>query len=120
MPPRADTTAASRLRDDKCSCLLYDTHQIIIVYMNHIENIEEAGVAVRQNREASRMTQAELAAAAGLTRARLSLLERGRANLSLATFLRLAQALGMQLVMEPASERPTLIQLRRAQSHGQS
>lgn len=66
------------------------------------------------------MTQAALAAAAGLTRARLSLLERGKANLSLATFLRLAQALGTQLVMEPASERPTLMQLRRAQSQSES
>lgn len=59
------------------------------------------------------MTQAQIAAAAGITRARLSLIERGRTNVSLATYLRLAQALGAQLVMEPATERPTLNQLRR-------
>lgn len=64
-------------------------------------------------RESLKLTQATLAAAAGLTRARLSLLERGKANLSLATFLRVSQALGMQLQMEPVSERPTLHQLRR-------
>ena len=83
--------------------------------MYQIEDIEGAGRAVRSQREALKLTQADLAVAAGLTRARLSLLERGKANLSLATFLRLAQALGLQLQMEPASERPTLNQLRRAQ-----
>lgn len=81
--------------------------------MYQIEDIEGAGNAVRLQREALKLTQAALAAAAGLTRARLSLLERGKANLSLATFLRLSQALGMQLQMEPVSERPTLHQLRR-------
>lgn len=81
--------------------------------MYQIEDIEGAGNAIRSQREALKLTQAALAAAAGLTRARLSLLERGKANLSLATFLRLSQALGMQLQMEPISERPTLHQLRR-------
>lgn len=85
-----------------------------------IENIEDAGKALRQYREARHMTQAELASAAGLTRARLSLLERGKANLSLATFLRLAQALGTTLALEPASQRPTLIQLRRAHNRGEA
>lgn len=83
--------------------------------MYHIEDIEGAGNAICSQRKALRLTQAALADAAGLTRARLSLLERGKANLSLATFLRLSQALGMQLQMEPVSERPTLHQLRREQ-----
>ena len=82
--------------------------------MYHIENISAAGQAIRTHRESLDMTQAVLAAAAGITRARLSLLERGQANMSLATYLRLVQALGVQLVMEPATERPTLMQLRRA------
>lgn len=82
--------------------------------MHQIENILAAGQAIRTHRESLGLTQAELATAASITRARLSLLERGQANLSLATFLRLVQALGAQLVMEPASERPTLMQLRRA------
>jgi transcriptional regulator with XRE-family HTH domain len=78
-----------------------------------LQNIEEAGAAVREGREALGRTQAQLAAEAGLTRARLSLIERGKANMSLGSFLRLVQALGLQLVLEPASERPTLNQLRR-------
>lgn len=82
--------------------------------MYHINNILAVGEAIRTHRTSLGMTQASLATAANITRARLSLLERGQANMSLATFLRLVQALGAQLVMEPATERPTLMQLRRA------
>jgi transcriptional regulator with XRE-family HTH domain len=81
--------------------------------MFRIENTESAGTALRQQRETLGLTQAQLAAAAGLTRARLSLIEHGKTNVSLAGYLRLAQALGMQLTMEPATGRPTLMQLRR-------
>ena len=79
-----------------------------------LENIQDAGQALRKRRDALGMTQAQLAEAAGITRARLSLLERGQANVSLSSYLRLVQALGTMLVVEPATERPTLIQLRRA------
>lgn len=82
--------------------------------MYHLIDISSAGQALRTHRESLDMTQAALADAAGMTRARLSLLERGQANVSLASYLRLVQALGAQLVMEPATERPTLMQLRRA------
>lgn len=82
--------------------------------MYRIENIETAGSALKARREAQHLTQAALAAAAGLTRARLSLIESGKTNPSLASYLRLAEALGMQLVMEPVSERPTLAQIQRA------
>lgn len=86
--------------------------------MHHLQNTEEAGRALRERREAQGMTQAQLAEAAGTTRARLSLLERGQANVSLRSYLRLVQALGAMLVLEPASERPTLAQLRRAAEDG--
>jgi HTH-type transcriptional regulator / antitoxin HipB len=81
--------------------------------MYRIENMETAGNALRTQRESLGMTQAELAAAAGLTRARLSLIERGRTNVSLASYLRLAEALALQLALDPIAERPTLHQLRR-------
>lgn len=86
--------------------------------MYRLTNIEEAGQALRAHREALGMTQAQLAEASGITRARLSLLERGLANVSLSSYLRLVQALGAMLVVEPATERPTLIQLRRASGQG--
>lgn len=80
----------------------------------NISTIQEAGHSLRARRVALGLNQAELAKAAGMTRSRLSQLERGQANVSLRGFLRLAQAAGMALYLEPASERPTLIQLRRA------
>lgn len=86
--------------------------------MYRLENIEAAGSALRQRREALGLTQAQTAAAAGLTRARLSLIERGLTNVSLASYLRLAAALNSQLSLEASSERPTLHQLRRAAGEG--
>lgn len=88
--------------------------------MYRIENIEAAGSALKQRREALGLTQAETASAAGLTRARLSLIERGLTNVSLATYLRLAAALSSQITWDAASERPTLNQLRRALDEGDS
>lgn len=88
--------------------------------MYQIEDTIALGQAIRQQRETRGMTQAALARAAGLTRPRLSLIERGSANPSLSSILRLAQALGLQLMMEPESPRPTLTQLRRAQQRGEA
>lgn len=79
-----------------------------------IADIAGAGQALRARRHELGLSQAELATAAGLTRARLSQLEHGRANVSLRSYLRLAQALGAGLYLEPATGRPTLLQLRRA------
>jgi len=86
--------------------------------MYRLENIEAAGLVLKQRREALKLTQAEVAASAGLTRARLSLIERGLTNVSLASYLRLSAALGGQLVLEDASDRPTLHHLRRASGDG--
>lgn len=85
--------------------------------MNTINDLSDAGRLLRERRKVIGLSQAQLAAAAGLTRARISELEHGKANLSLRSYLRLVQALGAALYLEPASARPTLTQLRRSAGH---
>ncbi len=86
----------------------------MFIIMSQISDLSDAGRLLRERREALGLTQAQLARSAGLTRARISELEHGRANVNLRSYLRMVQALGAALYLEPASARPTLTQLRRA------
>lgn len=88
--------------------------------MYRIEDIETAGQAIRDARIKAAITQEALASAAAITRNQLSLIERGRANVRIDTYLRVISALGSQLVIEPATSRPTLYQLRRSPEGGSS
>lgn len=60
----------------------------------HIKLSDAYGAALKESRLMMHMTQKELAARAGLDRACVSLLERGRKAPNLLTFLRLADAIG--------------------------
>jgi DNA-binding XRE family transcriptional regulator len=71
--------------------------------VSFVENIRhpvvaQFGVALRQRRLETGMTQAELAAAAGLSRSYLSEVECGREGLSLERAARLADALECSLI----------------------
>ena len=69
----------------------------------------DLGQELNEARKRRHLTQAELAALTGLRQEALSRFERGRGNdFSLAKLLRLAQALGYDLQLTPATKRPTL------------
>lgn len=55
------------------------------------------GLAIREKRTQSKLTQTELAELAGLDRSYIGGVERGERNLSFASLLRIAHALGVKL-----------------------
>lgn len=55
------------------------------------------GLAIREKRTQSKLTQTELAELAGLDRSYIGGVERGERNLSFASLLRIADALGVKL-----------------------
>ena len=57
-------------------------------------------------RKATRLTQAELAARAGLSRMTVQRIEAGDIDPRLSTLLEMARVLGMELMMVPAELRP--------------
>ena len=66
---------------------------------------------LRQRRIARRLTQQQLAAAAGVSRKTLSDLEAGREKIALGNLNRLLRAVGLELATREASLRPTLDEL---------
>lgn len=81
--------------------------------MLDICSIDDLAVALRQLRKEARLTQAQLATAAGLSRQRLVAIETGHAdNIELSTFIRILDALGMQLSVHRGS-RPNLNEILR-------
>ena len=60
------------------------------------------GQAVRTSRRARGMTQAELSAAAGVSRPHISTIESGLANPGMSTVMRLLRALDCSLTVVPA------------------
>lgn len=71
------------------------------------------GKRIAERRKTLRLSQAELARKAGLSRATLDALENGRAGeLGFSKVTRLLTALGLELRLQPASsQRPTLDEL---------
>ena len=73
----------------------------------------EIGAAIRSARKASGRTQAELAAALGMSRATVSAIENGTVpEIGVRKLMALAAALGLELSVGPRRGRPTLAELR--------
>lgn len=78
--------------------------------MVRIASCSALGAAVRQERRQRRLTQADLAAIAGVSRQWLSQLENGKGSVETAKVLAVLSALGLYLSVErspPAGHRPT-------------
>lgn len=56
----------------------------------------QVGARIREAREAAKMTQAQLGAAAGVTRSMIEHLERGRADTTVTRLVAIAAALGLE------------------------
>ncbi len=79
-------------------------------------NIERIGFGLREQRKRRKLTQAEVAKAAGLSRATLSQLENGiLSELGIKKVLRVAEILGLELMLRPAGAAPTLEELQEQQ-----
>ncbi len=65
-----------------------------------IQSTTELGRAIRAERKAIDLTQGDLAAAAGVSLRFISELERGRASAGIGRVLRVAQMLGLRIVIE--------------------
>lgn len=68
-----------------------------------IRSAADFGVIVRARRKARRLTQAELAAAAGVGRRFIVELEQGKPSVELEKALRVARRLGLDLIVDPLS-----------------
>ncbi len=80
------------------------------------------GDRIAERRKALKLTQAELARKAGLSRATLDALENGRASeLGFSKVTKLLTALGLELTLQTASsQRPTLDELMQEDRDDQS
>lgn len=80
------------------------------------DNLERIGHGLREQRKKQRLTQAEVAKAAGMSRATLSQLENGSlSELGIKKVLRVAEILGLELALRPAGAAPTLEELQEQQ-----
>jgi transcriptional regulator with XRE-family HTH domain len=66
----------------------------------HIHSATELGQLIRIRREALGIKQGDLASVAGVDQGNLSKIERGSARATLDTYLRLCNALGIDLLAE--------------------
>jgi transcriptional regulator with XRE-family HTH domain len=74
----------------------------------------ELGQTIRKARKEKRLTQAELAAAAGIARMTLSQIENGTIqDIGIRKVMRLLEYLGLELAVRPAGAPPTLEELRK-------
>ncbi|MCX7562351.1 helix-turn-helix transcriptional regulator [Xanthomonadaceae bacterium XH05] len=69
------------------------------------------GQALRQMRQQRGMTQAAVAALAGLPREKIVQIEQGRDSVALRAYVAAAEALGAELALRPV-QRPTLDEVR--------
>lgn len=68
-----------------------------------VESAAQLGGLIRQRREALRLRQGDLASVAGVDQGNLSKIERGAARATLETYLRICEAVGIDLNAEPRS-----------------
>jgi transcriptional regulator with XRE-family HTH domain len=68
-----------------------------------VESAAQLGGLIRQRREALGLRQGDLASAAGVDQGNLSKIERGAAQATLETYLRICTAVGIDLNAEPRS-----------------
>lgn len=69
--------------------------------MPRILDATDIGTLIRSRREALKIKQGDLASIAGIDQGNLSKIERGSAKATLDTYLRLCNALGIDLLAEP-------------------
>jgi transcriptional regulator with XRE-family HTH domain len=83
------------------------------LYIRHMLGLPTIGQRIAERRKKLRLTQAELARKAGISRATLDALENARiGELGFSKLAKLLAALGLELKLEPAgSRRPTLEEL---------
>ena len=68
--------------------------------MSEIDLYRALGLALSARRRSVRVTQSELAASVGMTRASLANIEAGRQSVMLHQLYRLAEALGLQTILD--------------------
>jgi transcriptional regulator with XRE-family HTH domain len=69
-------------------------------------NFEKIGKLIKEERKRRRLTQAELARIAGITRQTLSKMERGKVALvTVASLLKVLDCLGLELEVRPGKKR---------------
>ena len=78
-----------------------------------MDDLKRIGSQVREARKGKGMTQAALAAEAGISRTTLSLLESGMVqDLGIRKVVRILDRLGLELTTRPAGAPPTLEEIR--------
>jgi transcriptional regulator with XRE-family HTH domain len=77
-------------------------------------DLQDIGKVIRQNRQARRLSQNDLARLSGVSRPRITRLETGRiTDITVGNLLRLLRALDLELrVTQQNRQRPTLEELR--------
>ena len=76
--------------------------------------LDEIGQVIRKARKTQQLTQAQLSASLGMSRATLSAIENGTVpEIGIRKILALCDALGLELISQQKSKRPTLQQLIR-------
>lgn len=79
-----------------------------------MEDFKRIGSQVREARKEKGLTQAALAAGAGISRTTLSLLESGKVqDLGIRKVIRILDRLGLELTTRPAGAPPTLEEIRK-------
>ncbi len=78
-----------------------------------MDDLKRIGNQVREARKGQSLTQAALAAEAGISRTTLSLLENGTVQeLGIRKVIRILERLGLELTTRPAGAPPTLEEIR--------
>ena len=85
--------------------------------MDEVTLLARFGSAMRRLRQARGLTQAALAARAGVPRLKVIQAERGDGSVSIGAYAQIASALGAEFTLLPA-RRPTLDEVRELLAHG--
>jgi HTH-type transcriptional regulator / antitoxin HipB len=82
----------------------------------HFMNFDDIGQAIRSARKTRKLSQAELAAGLGMSRATISGIENGTiVEIGVRKIVAVCSALGLELAVQAQSRRPTLQKLRQEQ-----
>jgi transcriptional regulator with XRE-family HTH domain len=86
-------------------------------YMDAVTLLARFGSAMRRLRQQRGLTQAALAARAGIPRLKVIQVEKGDSSVSIGAYAQIASALGAEFTLLPA-KRPTLDEVRELMAHG--
>lgn len=87
-----------------------------IRYMDRLTLLTRLGSALRDLRQQRGLTQAALAARAGVPRLKVIQVEKGDSSVSIGAYAQIASALGAEFTVLPA-RRPTLDEVRELMAH---